>query len=173
MVLWMLTFSIEISLSCIRNYLSKFLRWRLIQTIDHTVIVLLITFLPIYHSAFFKCFMLTSRVHTESRTEPFIWTTGVDYSNSVNHDWVQVLNYCKYSLLFLPVVGIEPATSRWFHTETLSNQSLYPLLHVLLSGRIWHATHEGNQRIYRLKCYVYNNKDEVNSPNIQSNNKYW
>ena len=46
---------------------------------------------------------------------------GVDCSNSINHEWVQVSNYCKYSLLLLPVVGIEPATSRWFHSEVLSN----------------------------------------------------
>ena len=30
----------------------------------------------------------------------------VDCSNFINHDRVQVLNYNKYSLLFLPVVGI-------------------------------------------------------------------
>ena len=34
----------------------------------------------------------------------------VDCSDSYNHDRVQVLWYTKYSLLFLPVVGIEPAT---------------------------------------------------------------
>ena len=56
--------------------------------------------------------MLNSRVHTESRVEPFISITIVNYSNSVNQDLVQVLNYSKYSLLVLPVVGIEPATSR-------------------------------------------------------------
>ena len=51
-------------------------------------------------------------VHTERGTEPFIWTTGVDCSNSVNHDQVEVLSYREYSLLFLPVIGIEPATAR-------------------------------------------------------------
>ena len=63
---------------------------------------------------FFRCFMSNSGVHTESRTEFFIWTTRVDYSNSLNHDRVQVLSYSQYSLLALAVVGIEPATSRWY-----------------------------------------------------------
>ena len=49
-------------------------------------------------------------VHTELQTEPYIQSTGVDCFNSVYHDQVQVLSYGKYSLLFLPVVGIEPAT---------------------------------------------------------------
>ena len=35
-------------------------------------------------SAFFWYFMSNLRVYTESRTEPFIWTSGVDCSNSVN-----------------------------------------------------------------------------------------
>ena len=30
----------------------------------------------------------------------------------LNHDRVQELSYCKHSLLSLPVVGIEPATSK-------------------------------------------------------------
>ena len=71
-------------------------------------------------------------VHTEFRNEPFIGTTGLDCSDSVNHDWVQDLSYCKYSLLFLPAVGIEPATFRWFHSEALSNQTPYPLHHMSL-----------------------------------------
>ena len=41
----------------------------------------------------------------------FIWTTGGDYSDFVNPDLVQVLNYSKYSFLILPIVGIESATS--------------------------------------------------------------
>ena len=47
--------------------------------------------------------------------------------NSINYIQVQVLSYSKYSLLFLPVVGIEPETYRWFHTEALSNQAPHPL----------------------------------------------
>ena len=65
--------------------------------------------------------------YTESWTEPFIWTPGVNGSNSVDYDQVQVLSYSKYSLLVLLVVRIEPSTSD-------------------------------------------NNKDEVNSLNILSNN---
>ena len=50
----------------------------------------------------------------------------VDWSNSLNLDRIQVLSYSKYSLLFLPVVEIEPATSRWFHSEAFVNQMPYP-----------------------------------------------
>ena len=86
----------------------------------------------------------------DSRTEPFIWTTGVDSSNSVNYDQVKVLNYSMHSLLILPAAEIEPATSRWFHSVTPSNQTPYRLLHVFL--------------------LVYNCKDEVSCPNILSKN---
>ena len=83
-------------------------------------------------SAFFRCFMLNSGVHTESQTESFIWITGVDFSSSFNQDRVQGLSYSKYSLLVLLVVGIEPVTSKWFHSEAPSNQTPYPLRHVYL-----------------------------------------
>ena len=60
----------------------------------------------------------------------------------------QMFSYCKYLLLFLPVVGIEPA--KWFHfkkkkkKKTLFNQTLYPLHHV--------STHPAavNSRTYSL-----------------------
>ena len=78
--------------------LSKFLRWSLIiaityniQTIDLIIIVILITFRMICPSASFRCFMLNLRVHTESQTEPFIWTTEEERSNSVHHDWVKII----------------------------------------------------------------------------------
>ena len=84
-------------------------------------------------------------------------------SNSVNYDWVQVLSYSKYSLLVLPVVGIEPATSRWFHSEALSNQTLYPLHHVsLLDNSEWiFGTYKPNMSVnscdtplhYHIRCF--------------------
>ena len=80
-------------------------------------------FRPMCPSAFFRFFMSNSGSHTESQTVPFIWSKGVDCSNTVNNDRVQILNYSKYSLLVLLVVGIVPATSRWFHSETLSNKT--------------------------------------------------
>ena len=55
-------------------------------------IVILRKFQPICPLAFFRYFMLNSGVHTESRTEPFILTIGVDCSNPINYDWVQVLS---------------------------------------------------------------------------------
>ena len=91
------------------------------DSIDRIFIVIFTTFQPICPSAFFSCFMSNSEAFIESRTAAFIWTTREDCSNSVNYDWVQVLSYSKYSSLLLLVVGIEPATSRWFHLEALSN----------------------------------------------------
>ena len=77
-------------------------------------------FRSICPSAFFRCFMSNHRVYTESRIETFIRTIGIDCFNSVNHDQVQGLSYSKYSLSFLPVVGIEPAenfTQKHFPTK--------------------------------------------------------
>ena len=60
--------------------LSKFQRWSLIivitkniRTIDCIFIVILTTFRSICPSAFFRCFMTNSRVHTEPRTEPLFF----------------------------------------------------------------------------------------------------
>ena len=64
-------------------------------------------FKPIRPSAHFRCLMLNLGVNTKSTTEPFISNTGVECSNSVNHDRVQVLSYNKYSLLVLSVWRIE------------------------------------------------------------------
>ena len=86
--------------------------------------------------------MSNSEVHTESPTGPFIWTTGGDSSDSVNDDQVQVLSYSKYSLLFLSLAGIEPATSRWFHLEAHSNQTPYPLYSVSLQDRSLHEIYD-------------------------------
>ena len=89
---------------------------------------------------------------------------GIEPS-SVNHDQVQVFSYSKYffvCLLFLLVVGIEPATSRWFHTEALSDKIPYP--------QPQYETPEEGRRIYRPKRSDYSNKDEVNS--LNSNYSY-
>ena len=47
----------------------------------------------------------------ESRTNLFIWITGVDCSNSVYYDRLQMLSYCNYFLFILALVGIEPVAS--------------------------------------------------------------
>ena len=66
------------------------------QTVDLIFIVILTTFQPICPSAFFRCFRSNSGVHTVSQTEPFISTTGIDYSNPVNLGQAQVFRYSKY-----------------------------------------------------------------------------
>ena len=83
-----------------QSFLFKFQRWNLInfstwniRTIDVIFIVILPMFLLIYALAFFRCFILNLRAHTESWTEFFIWITGVDCFNFINHDWAQVLCY--------------------------------------------------------------------------------
>ena len=45
-------------------------------------------------SAVFRCFM------SNSETEPFIQSKGIDCSSSLNDDQVQVLSDSKYFLLF-------------------------------------------------------------------------
>ena len=106
------------------EYIKKFrfVIFKNIRTINLTFIIKLSTFQPKYFSTLFRCFVPNPGDHTKFRTEPFIWTTGIDYSNYINHDRIHVLSYSKYSLLFLPIFGIEPATSRWFHSEALSNR---------------------------------------------------
>ena len=89
-----------------------------------------VPFRPICSSVFFKCFTSNSGTHTEPGTEPFIWSSGVDCSSSFNHDRIQLLSHSKYSLLFLPVVGTEPATSRGFNLEALSNQTPHTQRHM-------------------------------------------
>ena len=124
-----------------RFYLSKFLRCNMIIIITWNILIIGLIFIvivarlrPICPSASFRCFMSNSGVFTESRTEFFLWTTGVDSSKSVNHDQIQLLCYVNYSLLVLPVVRIEPATSRWFPSEAPSIKTPYPLHHVSLQN---------------------------------------
>ena len=92
------------------------------------------------------------------------WTTLFEPCvKTVNHDQVQVLSYSQYSSLFLPIVGIEPVTSRWFHSEELSNQITYPLHYVsLLNNSEWiFGTYKPNVSInswgtllhYHIKCF--------------------
>ena len=84
-------------------------------------------FWPIYPLAFFRRFMLNLGVYTISN-----WTLYLTQRGRLLQDQVQVLSHNKCSLLFLLVVGIEPAISWWFHSEVPSNQTLYSLCHVFL-----------------------------------------
>ena len=124
-----------------------------IQTV--VFITIFTTFWLIYPLALFRCFILISGANTAPQTEPFIQSMGIDCSHFINHNWVQVSNCCKYSFLFLPLVGIEPATSWWFHPKACFNQIPYPLFHV-------------SYQTYQLKLYEYNNEYEDNNPNILS-----
>ena len=80
-------------------------------------IVILTTFRPILSSAFFRCFMSNSEAQTELRIEPFIFPqillTIIRYKC-----WAIIIIIC-----YLPVVGIELATSKWFHLEALFNHT--------------------------------------------------
>ena len=77
--------------------LSKFLRWSLMifiikgfQTIVFIFIVIS-TFWSICPLAFFRC-LSNSGTYMERRTTSLIESTGVAYSDSISHNWVQVLS---------------------------------------------------------------------------------
>ena len=61
------------------------------RTIVFIFIVISTTFQPICPPAFFRC-LSNSGTFTELRTTSFIETTGVACSDSVSHNWVQVLS---------------------------------------------------------------------------------
>ena len=58
----------------------------------------------IHSSAFFSCIMLNLGVYTELRTEVFVKSIRVNCSNSINHDWVQVLSYIKVKTKLATIV---------------------------------------------------------------------
>ena len=60
-------------------------------TIVFIFIVISTTFRPIYPPAFFRC-LSNLGTYTELQTTSFIETTGVTCSDSVCHNWVQVIN---------------------------------------------------------------------------------
>ena len=62
-------------------------------TIVFIFIIISTTFRPICPPAFFRCLSI-SGTYTKLRTTCFIESTGVAYSDSVSHNWVQVLSIC-------------------------------------------------------------------------------
>ena len=93
--------------------------WRFLSFIIFTILTnFLLFYSPCFsrcHSAFFKCFMSNSEAYAEPHTKPLFnpRELRVDCSNTI------MLSYCKYSLLFLPVDWVDPATSGWVRHETL------------------------------------------------------
>ena len=69
--------------------------------------------------------MCNSWVHTESRTEPFLWTTGVDCSNSLFYFLASL------GLAFLPKLGdlFVTQTPREFCASHFAGQSNFNFLH--------------------------------------------
>ena len=61
------------------------------RTIAFIFIVISTTFRPICPPAFFRC-LSNSGTFTEHRTTSFIESTGITCSDSVFHNWVQVLS---------------------------------------------------------------------------------
>ena len=59
---------------------------------------------------------------------------GFNCSISINHNWVQVLSHISSPVFFLPVVRIEPATSRWFHLKFISQTPRFVMLRILLDN---------------------------------------
>ena len=67
--------------------------------------------------------MLSLESTKNFESNPLLKPMGMDCSNFVNYDQVQVLNYNNYSC-YIPVVGIETANSRRFHLEELLTKHL-------------------------------------------------
>ena len=78
---------------------------------------------------FFRCFLSNSGVHRKSRTEPFIWTTVVDCSNSVNYSRVKMLvSIPCYSYLLLRL-NLQPPndfTQKQVQTKRLIHCAMCP-----------------------------------------------
>ena len=88
-------------------------------------------FQPMHNLAFFRCFISNSGAHTELQTKPFIQSRRVGCSNAINHDWVQVLSYSKYSLSF---------TWRWGWSCNLQMISLSSTkLHLTVRLQFWRS----------------------------------
>ena len=71
--------------------------------------------------AFFRCFVLNLGAYTKLWTMSFIQSMEFTCSDSINYNWVQGLSI---PVLLLPVVRIEPVTSRWLSLRSLGNQCL-------------------------------------------------
>ena len=111
------------------HILSKFLRRCLkifiikgFRTIVLIFIIISTTFRPICPLAFFRC-LSNSGTYTELRTTSFIESTGVICSDSVSHNWVQVLS--------IPALLL-PCSQDWTcnFLGSLGNQRLQPLRYV-------------------------------------------
>ena len=116
---------------------------------------------------------------TSKRILYLIQVVGViDCFNSVNHNQVQVLSYCKYSMLF---------TSSWDWTWNLQMISLRSILIIslyplrlnkefgskfLVDSRVRHETPEEARRIQRPKRCEYEYEDNDNRPNTQNNKNH-
>ena len=96
-------------------------------------------------SAPFRCF--------RTRNWNFYLIHGIVCTNSVSHNQVQS--------------QLEPAASRWFHSEIVSNQTTLSTAPCILAG-VWYEIPKEGQRTYRLECCEHYNEDEVNNSNILS-----
>ena len=112
---------------------------------------------------------------TECQTKPFIKSTGVDWHNSINHDWVQMLSYIKYSFY---------STSGWdwsCNHQMISLEAFFKQMHIsvvpyvlldCVGSWVWHETLKEGRRTHQPKHCEYNNEDEGNSLNALSDKNY-
>ena len=78
---------------------------------------------------------------------------GVGFSNSLSHDWVQVLCNSKYSLLFYLLLRLNWQPPEDFTQKHFPTKRLYPLRHQ-------HKTPEEGWRAYHPKHCEYNNEKD-------------
>ena len=130
---------------------------------------------PINHSCGIRRFIPFQRLFVRK------WTAGgsnwltTRSQSSTFAKTRRLLHLCeRYEFLWLARYGAVEKSFDW----------RMPLSEIIwrfcVDSRVWHETPEGGRRTYRPKRCDYNNKDEVNSPNIlrNSNNqvssqKFW
>ena len=99
------------------------------------------------------------------RTHLHCYTYNV--SADMSFGLLQVLSHCKYSFLFLPVVL----------SEIIRRSNVQSQLQVRITMNTYYyltlETPEEGQRTYWPKRYEYNNKDELNNPNILRYKNKW
>ena len=124
-------------------------------------------FQPTRSWAFLKSIMSNSGAYTKLRIEPFISSTGVDGSYSVNHDWLHVFSDNNYHLLSYLSVELNLGLPDDFTQEHFQNNTLS----IAPGSRIRRNAPEEGRRAYRPKRCEYNHEDEDISPNILSDKK--
>ena len=111
-------------------------------TNDHIFIVIITMFRPICSLTFFMCFMSNSRVNAESRTEPFILTTGIDCSKSVKYGTFKWIKHYTASLTDTHApTNTQESTLSLTHRHSLTYEDTHKDTHIQTSTSTHARTH--------------------------------